>query len=971
MTKIQTQLMYLIQLTKQKKIEDIRKYLLNNPNNQTYKGSLFIHFLAELYKGIGYLTTIIEKKEDMGVDLLLRHPLYPFQVSWAIQGKCHKRPLAIDKIVPDLHKYYNKAMKAYNCKQYRMVSVSGFVSNTNKLEEENILKEFMLLSSWEYIEDLINQYDPDKNEIPQFELSPLNKIAAENVLRLLRTERLAAIIQPTGTGKSGIIYKTLCSFADEKKLVIAPNTAILKQYKDEYKWSIPNTEYMTYSYLTRRTSQEIKQLDISLLVLDEYHRAGADEWGRKIQKLINSHPGIKIVGASATPTRYLDGNRDMTQELFKNNKASDISFEQAIVKEMLPIPIYVSALYSIKEEFEHLLKKITTSQTGDKALLIDKLNTAKIDWESCNGIPSIIDKYIRPEDYKFIVFCESEEHLRNMRVEVEKWFRKSDSFKNREIQRYTVMNKYSKNENNKQLNGFRKAKDNRKLHLLFAINMLNEGIHIKDVSGAILLRSTVSPTIYFQQIGRALETDKPFRPLIFDFVNNFNAIRSNDLLNNIGEAEDEENRTRSTIGLPPINILEFLSIYDETKDIHRLFQEIEQHIKPKWERMYGELVVFWKENGYCMVPYNYSNQCLARWVVTQRQFYKKQQLSLDRVKKLESIDFIWDPIQYNWDEMYKSLVNYYEENKHCDVPRSYENKRLAQWVGEQRARKKNGTIIDEQIEMLEIIGFKWSLAPNNGETLFQQLVAFKEEHGHCNVPTYYENGPLAKWVGRKRTKFNCGELSDEEIAKLQNIGFLFSPFIDKWNNNYELLVAFQREFGHCNIPQRDKNSLGLWIHRQRQQKKQGNLSAEQIEKLDKLNFDWDPAETNWNNTFNELQVYILEKGNCYIPRKGEYKVLSTWATRQRKEYIRGTLSKERIERLNSINFDWDPLETKWMEMFNTLFIHFKENGPGIVPKKSENLSLYKWVATQIQSHREGKLSNERKKSLTEIGLTFL
>ncbi|WP_342429332.1 Helicase associated domain protein [Neobacillus sp. FSL H8-0543] len=964
--------MYLIQLTKQKKIEEIKKYLLNNPSIQTYKGSLFIHFLAELYKGIGYLTTIVEKKEDMGVDLLLRHPHYPFQVSWAIQGKCHKRPLAIDKIVPDLHKYYNKAMKAYNCKQYRMVSVSGFVSNANKLEEENVLKEFMLLSSWEYIENLIKQYDPDKYEIPQFELSPLNEIAAGNVSRLLCTEGLAAIIQPTGTGKSGIIYKTLCSYADEKKLVIAPNTAILKQYKDEYRWSIPNTEYMTYSYLIRRTSQEIKQLDISLLVLDEYHRAGADEWGKKIQKLINSHPELKIVGASATPTRYLDGNRDMTQELFKNNKASDISFEQAIVKEMLPIPIYVSALYSIKEEYELLLKKITTSKSDEEAaFLIDKLNAAKIDWESCNGIPSIMDKYIRPEDWKFIVFCESEEHLRNMRVEVEKWFRKSDSFKNRDIQRYTVMNKYSKYENNKQLDDFRKAKDNRKLHLLFAINMLNEGIHIKDVSGAILLRSTVSPTIYFQQIGRALETDKPFRPLIFDFVNNFNAIRSNELFNNVAEAEDEENRKRSTVGLPSINILKFLSINDETKDIQRLFQEIEQHIKPKWERMYGELVVYWKENGHCMVPYDYFNQRLARWIVTQRQFYKKQQLSLDRIQKLEAKGFIWDPAQYNWDEMYKVMLNYFEVNGHCDVPRNFENKRLAQWVGEQRSRKKNSTITDEQQERLESIGFKWSLVANNGETLFQQLVIFNEENGHCNVPIDYENKPLARWVGRQRTKFNCGKLSDEEIERLQSIGFVFNPFKDKWNNNYEQLVAFKKEFGHCNIPQRDKNGLGLWVHSQRQQKKQGNLPAEQIEKLDRLNFDWDPLETNWNNMFKELEGYIQKKGNCFVPRSGEYKVLSIWATRQRKEYIKGTLSKERIELLNSINFDWDPLETKWTEMCNILFIHFKEKGTGNLPKKSENPPLYKWVGAQIQSFREGKLSNKRLKKLKEIGLTFL
>lgn len=42
------------------------------------------------------------------------------------------------------------------------------------------------------------------------------------------------------------------------------------------------------------------------------------------------------------------------------------------------------------------------------------------------------------------------------------------------------------------------------IKLLFVIDMLNEGIHIPDIDGAILLRPTVSPILYRQQIGRVL-----------------------------------------------------------------------------------------------------------------------------------------------------------------------------------------------------------------------------------------------------------------------------------------------------------------------------------------------------------------------------------------------------------------------------------------------------------------------------------
>ena len=59
------------------------------------------------------------------------------------------------------------------------------------------------------------------------------------------------------------------------------------------------------------------------------------------------------------------------------------------------------------------------------------------------------------------------------------------------------------------------------LKLLYCIDMLNEGIHVDDVDGVILLRPTVSPIIYLQQIGRALSAGSKNQPVIFDLVNNF------------------------------------------------------------------------------------------------------------------------------------------------------------------------------------------------------------------------------------------------------------------------------------------------------------------------------------------------------------------------------------------------------------------------------------------------------------------
>lgn len=56
--------------------------------------------------------------------------------------------------------------------------------------------------------------------------------------------------------------------------------------------------------------------------------------------------------------------------------------------------------------------------------------------------------------------------------------------------------------------------------------MLNEGVHVDDINGVILLRPTVSPIIYKQQIGRALSANKKTNPVIFDIVLNIENLYS-------------------------------------------------------------------------------------------------------------------------------------------------------------------------------------------------------------------------------------------------------------------------------------------------------------------------------------------------------------------------------------------------------------------------------------------------------------
>ena len=65
--------------------------------------------------------------------------------------------------------------------------------------------------------------------------------------------------------------------------------------------------------------------------------------------------------------------------------------------------------------------------------------------------------------------------------------------------------------------------------------------------------------------------------------------------------------------------------------------------------------------------------------------------------------------------------------------------------------------------------------------MYDQLVAYKQQHGHCNVKQIGDNKKLGAWVHKQRTQFKkpvngyykAGKNSDRYIA-LTEIGFVWN-----------------------------------------------------------------------------------------------------------------------------------------------------------------------------------------------------
>jgi hypothetical protein len=94
---------------------------------------------------------------------------------------------------------------------------------------------------------------------------------------------------------------------------------------------------------------------------------------------------------------------------------------------------------------------------------------------------------------------------------------------------------------------------------------------------------------------------------------------------------------------------------------------------------------------------------------------------------------------------------------------------------------------------------------------------------------------------------------------------------------------------------------------------------------------------------------------------------------QRTKYRNSNLSQERTDLLNAIGIDWGIInkEEQWQKMYQELKEFKDANGHCNVPDSySLNVPLDRWVQHQRHTYKSGKLSDERKGLLLELGFLF-
>lgn len=185
------------------------------------------------------------------------------------------------------------------------------------------------------------------------ELFAHNRAAYDATAKLLASAGKAAVIHPTGTGKSFIAFQLAADHPGGNILWLSPSEYIFATQRESLRRQAPevsldNVHFYTYAKLLRLTDADraaIAAQQPAYIILDEYHRAGAQEWSAALQRLLAVCPGAKLLGLSATNIRYLDNQRNMADELFDGNVASEMTLGEAIVRGILPAPKYVTTVF--------------------------------------------------------------------------------------------------------------------------------------------------------------------------------------------------------------------------------------------------------------------------------------------------------------------------------------------------------------------------------------------------------------------------------------------------------------------------------------------------------------------------------------------------------------------------------------------------------------------------------------------------
>ena len=352
--------------------------------------------------------------------------------------------------------------------------------------------------------------------------------------------------------------------------------------------------------------------------------------------------------------------------------------------------------------------------------------------------------------------------------------------------------------------------------------------------------------------------------------------------------------------------------------------------KAQWESMYLVLKKYKEKYGNIRVPQSHITESgikLGIWMNKQRLDYSEGKLSLERQKKLEELDIIWNPrhlITEQWMKNFLAIQEY--KNTHNHFPTiSYIDKegvRLGCWLAEQRNKYSSGKLLPEREKLLMDLGALGDFYKEKWNKWYSMAKLFYKQNGHLSASKRNSLYPgLENFLSRQRKIYRMGKLSPKKIKLLEEINISWNPQEEYWDKMYRRLRKFYKENGTLFISKEKSVSkdyhLALWMESQRRlYRKNPNYHPLHVQKLNSIGFVWNPYRSPdeiWNAWYQKAKAFY-EKNHHLKPKKGQ---LATWIFAQRaaRKGLRGTIFPTQIALLDEIEMIWNFKEEHWEKMY--------------------------------------------------------
>jgi hypothetical protein len=428
---------------------------------------------------------------------------------------------------------------------------------------------------------------------------------------------------------------------------------------------------------------------------------------------------------------------------------------------------------------------------------------------------------------------------------------------------------------------------------------------------------------------------------------------------------------------------------EKDRFLSKLYTKIIEIIGRTWDFWYGLTLAHKEHFGDPNATKSYETPegyKLGTWQDNVRYDYKKGKLAINKIQKLEEIGFRWS-LRDEFEIGIQETLKYKKLFGDLNAPRDYkvEGYNLGYWQSSQRQFYKKGILPIERIKRLEDIGFKWDRFADAFEKGFRETFKHKEQFGHPNAVGEYispEGYKLGAWQEKLRSKYRKGNLAPERIKKLEDIGFGWDPLADvAFEKGLQETLKYKEQFGDSNASYKyitpEGYKLWAWQGKIRQRYKRQKLTLDRTQKLEEIEFKWDPFAEAFERGFQETLKYKKDFGdsnasNKYITPEG-YK-LRVWQDDVRQRHRRKKLTTDRIQRLEEIGFKWSPHNEAFEKGVLETLKYKEQHGNPNSPYKWISPQGYKlgvWQDNVRQRYKKRKLTPENIQRLEEIGFKWV